>query len=74
MEAERKRFGDMWQSKQECFYQCLESRFWSMTIQAIRLTMKKHEDFEKSLAAQEEKGKYLEDSAEKLITAELRNY
>lgn len=62
---------DTWITKQESF---LANDNLGDSLDDVEALLKKHEDFEKSLAAQEEKAKYLEDSAEKLVTAEPRNY
>ena len=62
---------DTWITKQESF---LANDNLGDSLDDVETLLKKHEDFEKSLAAQEEKAKYLEESAEKLITAEPRNY
>ena len=62
---------DTWITKQESF---LANENLGDSLDDVEALLKKHEDFEKSLAAQEEKAKYLEDSAEKLIRNEPPNY
>ena len=62
---------DTWITKQESF---LANDNLGDSLDDVEALLKKHEDFEKSLAAQEEKAKYLEDSADKLIEGEPKNY
>lgn len=62
---------DTWITKQESF---LANDNLGESLDDVEALLKKHEDFEKSLAAQEEKAKYLEEIAEKLITDEAKNY
>lgn len=62
---------DTWITKQESF---LANDSLGESLDDVEALLKKHEDFEKSLAAQEEKAKYLEEIAEKLITDEAKNY
>jgi hypothetical protein len=62
---------DTWITKQESF---LANDSLGESLDDVEALLKKHEDFEKSLAAQEEKAKYLEEIAEKLITDEESNY
>ena len=60
---------DTWISKQQSF---LTNDSLGESLDDVEALLKKHEDFEKSLAAQEEKAKYLEENAARLI--ETRNY
>jgi len=53
-----------WMAKQEAF---LDNQDLGDSLDSVEAMMKKHEDFEKSLAAQEEKIKALEEFAIKLI-------
>ena len=62
---------DTWITKQESF---LANDNLGESLDDVEALLKKHEDFEKSLAAQEEKAKYLEDSADKLVAQEPQNY
>lgn len=62
---------DTWITKQESF---LANDSLGESLDDVEALLKKHEDFEKSLAAQEEKAKYLEEIADKLITDENKNY
>lgn len=55
---------DAWMFKQEAF---LDNQNLGDSLDSVEAMMKKHEDFEKSLAAQEEKIKALDDFASKLI-------
>jgi len=55
---------DAWMSKQEAF---LDNQNLGDSLDSVEAMMKKHEDFEKSLAAQEEKIKALDEFASKLI-------
>ncbi|XP_021964674.1 spectrin alpha chain isoform X2 [Folsomia candida] len=55
---------DTWMSKQEAF---LENQDLGDSLDSVEALIKKHEDFEKSLAAQEEKIKALDEFASKLI-------
>ncbi|XP_037798638.1 spectrin alpha chain-like isoform X2 [Penaeus monodon] len=55
---------DTWMAKQEAF---LENEDLGDSIDSVEALIKKHEDFEKSLAAQEEKIKALDEFATKLI-------
>lgn len=58
---------DTWISKQESF---LSNDNLGESLDDVEALIKKHEDFEKSLAAQEEKAKFLEESANRLIEAQ----
>ena len=62
---------DTWISKQESF---LANDNLGESLDDVEALLKKHEDFEKSLAAQEEKAKCLEDIAQRLIGEEAENY
>ena len=53
-----------WMAKQEAF---LDNQDLGDSLDSVEAMMKKHEDFEKSLAAQEEKIKALDEFATKLI-------
>merc|ERR1712020_343776 len=55
---------DTWMAKQEAF---LDNQDLGDSLDSVEAMMKKHEDFEKSLAAQEEKIKALDEFATKLI-------
>ncbi|KAB7494812.1 Spectrin alpha chain [Armadillidium nasatum] len=55
---------DTWMAKQEAF---LENEDLGDSLDSVEALIKKHEDFEKSLAAQEEKIKALDEFATKLI-------
>lgn len=55
---------DTWMAKQEAF---LENEDLGDSIDSVEALIKKHEDFEKSLAAQEEKIKALDEFATKLM-------
>jgi spectrin alpha len=55
---------DTWITKQESF---LANDSLGESLDDVEALIKKHEDFEKSLAAQEEKAKYLEDVSDRLI-------
>jgi len=55
---------DTWMAKQEAF---LENQDLGDSLDSVEALIKKHEDFEKSLAAQEEKIKALDEFASKLI-------
>jgi spectrin alpha len=55
---------DTWMAKQEAF---LDNQDLGDSLDSVEAMMKKHEDFEKSLAAQEEKVKALDEFASKLI-------
>ncbi|XP_072162112.1 spectrin alpha chain [Bemisia tabaci] len=55
---------DTWTAKQEAF---LANTDLGDSLDSVEALMKKHEDFEKSLAAQEDKIKALDDFADKLI-------
>ncbi|ODM90488.1 Spectrin alpha chain [Orchesella cincta] len=55
---------DTWMAKQEAF---LENTDLGDSLDSVEALIKKHEDFEKSLAAQEEKIKALDEFASKLI-------
>merc|ERR1712223_1907320 len=55
---------DTWMAKQEAF---LDNQDLGDSLDSVEAMMKKHENFEKSLAAQEEKIKALEEFAVKLI-------
>lgn len=55
---------DTWMAKQESF---LSNQDLGDSLDSVEAMMKKHEDFEKSLAAQEEKIKALDEFATKLI-------
>lgn len=55
---------DTWSAKQEAF---LENQDLGDSLDSVEALIKKHEDFEKSLAAQEEKIKALDEFASKLI-------
>lgn len=61
---------DTWITKQESF---LANDNLGESLDDVEALIKKHEDFEKSLAAQEEKAKYLEDVSQRLISEET-NY
>uniref|UniRef100_T1IUQ9 Spectrin alpha chain n=1 Tax=Strigamia maritima TaxID=126957 RepID=T1IUQ9_STRMM len=58
---------DTWMAKQEAF---LANDDLGDSLDSVEALMKKHEDFEKSLAAQEEKIKALDEYATKLIEAQ----
>lgn len=58
---------DAWMAKQEAF---LANEDLGDSLDSVEALIKKHEDFEKSLAAQEEKIKVLDDFATKLITGQ----
>ncbi|XP_021352010.1 spectrin alpha chain-like [Mizuhopecten yessoensis] len=58
---------DAWMTKQEAF---LANDDLGDSLDSVEAFIKKHEDFEKSLAAQEEKIKLLDDFATKLIESE----
>lgn len=62
---------DSWITKQESF---LANDNLGESLDDVEALLKKHEDFEKSLAAQEEKAKYLEEIADKLIDDDNKNY
>jgi len=62
---------DTWITKQESF---LANDNLGESLDDVEALLKKHEDFEKSLAAQEEKAKYLEEIAQNLINDETKNY
>ena len=62
---------DTWITKQESF---LSNDNLGESLDDVEALLKKHEDFEKSLAAQEEKAKYLEDAADRLVNSEPKNY
>ncbi len=62
---------DTWISKQQSF---LTNDNLGESLDDVEALLKKHEDFEKSLAAQEEKAKYLEDNAERLIRSKNYSY
>ena len=55
---------DTWMAKQEAF---LSNEDLGDSLDSVEALIKKHEDFEKSLAAQEEKIKALDEFASKLI-------
>merc|ERR1712223_512113 len=55
---------DTWMAKREAF---LDNQDLGDSLDSVEAMMKKHEDFEKSLAAQEEKVKALDEFASKLI-------
>ena len=55
---------DTWITKQESF---LANDSLGESLDDVEALLKKHEDFEKSLAAQEEKAKYLEEKANELV-------
>ena len=55
---------DTWMAKQETF---LSNEDLGDSLDSVEALIKKHEDFEKSLAAQEEKIKALDEFASKLI-------
>lgn len=55
---------DAWMAKQEAF---LDNQDLGDSLDSVEAMMKKHEDFEKSLTAQEEKIKALDEFASKLI-------
>jgi spectrin alpha len=58
---------DTWMAKQEAF---LANEDLGDSLDSVEALIKKHEDFEKSLAAQEEKIKALDEFATKLIDGE----
>lgn len=58
---------DTWMAKQEAF---LANEDLGDSLDSVEALIKKHEDFEKSLAAQEEKIKALDEFASKLIVGE----
>lgn len=58
---------DTWMTKQEAF---LDNEDLGDSLDSVEALIKKHEDFEKSLAAQEEKIKILDEFATKLIENE----
>ncbi|XP_060065678.1 spectrin alpha chain-like isoform X1 [Ylistrum balloti] len=58
---------DAWMTKQEAF---LANEDLGDSLDSVEALIKKHEDFEKSLAAQEEKIKLLDELATKLIESE----
>lgn len=58
---------DTWMAKQEAF---LANEDLGDSLDSVEALIKKHEDFEKSLAAQEEKIKVLDDFATKLINGQ----
>lgn len=58
---------DTWMAKQESF---LVNQDPGDSLDSVEALIKKHEDFEKSLAAQEEKIKALDEFATKLIDGE----
>eukprot|EP00118_Oscarella_pearsei_P025242 m.307813 g.307813 ORF g.307813 m.307813 type:complete len:2422 (+) comp42859_c0_seq1:216-7481(+) len=58
---------DAWMAKQEAF---LSNEDTGDSMDSVEVLVKKHEDFEKSMAAQEEKIKALDDFANKLITSD----
>jgi len=58
---------DTWMAKQEAF---LDNQNVGDSLDSVEAMIKKHEDFEKSLAAQEEKIKALDEFATKLIEAQ----
>lgn len=58
---------DNWITKQESF---LSNQNLGESLDDVEALIKKHQDFEKSLAAQEEKAKYLEEHADKLVDNE----
>lgn len=60
---------DTWISKQASF---LANDNLGESLDDVEALLKKHEDFEKSLAAQEEKAKYIEENAERLV--DNKNY
>ncbi|XP_062606729.1 spectrin alpha chain-like isoform X6 [Saccostrea cucullata] len=62
---------DAWMTKQEAF---LANTDLGDSLDGVEALIKKHEDFEKSLAAQEEKIKMLDDFATKLIESEHYAY
>ena len=57
-----------WMAKQEAF---LDNQDLGDSLDSVEAMMKKHEDFEKSLAAQEEKIKALDEFATKLIEGNI---
>ena len=59
---------DAWMSKQESF---LDSEDYGDTLDSVEAMTKKQEDFEKSLLAQEEKIKALDEFATKLIEVNI---
>ena len=61
---------DTWMAKQEAF---LSNEDLGDSLDSVEALIKKHEDFEKSLAAQEEKIKALDEFASKLIEGRLEN-
>lgn len=62
---------DTWITKQESF---LANDSLGESLDDVEALLKKHEDFEKSLAAQEEKAKNLEEHAENLINDDTKNF
>ncbi|CAF0847409.1 unnamed protein product [Brachionus calyciflorus] len=62
---------DTWITKQESF---LHNEQLGDSLDDAEALLKKHEDFEKSLAAQEEKARYLEEIANRLISEKIVNF
>ncbi|RNA32314.1 spectrin alpha non-erythrocytic 1 [Brachionus plicatilis] len=62
---------DAWLAKQESF---LANEQLGDSLDDAEALLKKHDDFEKSLAAQEEKARQLEETAERLVAARTLNW
>ena len=62
---------DVWITKQESF---LANEQLGDSLDDAEALLKKHDDFEKSLAAQEEKARYLEQTANRLVQDKIINF